>query len=160
MRRSCLFVAAVAIAALPACQARADSTAPAPKPRLTEAQALKIAMSSLETWDTENAKALDTMYTPNAIGFDASTPPFLGNGAAFVAINQPFKAMNFDKVSVPIQKIQVLSDDIFVFTTVSNLASTNGPGKPVTYRCTDVWQRQPDNKFLVINEHCSFPPKQ
>jgi len=67
-------------------------------------EALKIAMSPLVSWDAENAKALDTMYTPNAIGFDASTAPFLANGAAFVAINQPFKAMNFDKVSVLTQK--------------------------------------------------------
>jgi hypothetical protein len=87
MRRHRLFMAAVAIAALPASQAHADPRAAAPKPKLTEAQALKIAMSSLETWDTENAKALDTAYAPNSIGFDASTTPLVPNGAAFVAIN-------------------------------------------------------------------------
>jgi len=125
MRRHRLFMAAVAIAALPACQADADPTAAAPKPRLTEEQALKIAMSSLETWDTENAKALDTAYAPNAIGFDASTAPLVPNGAAFVAINQDFMAMKFDKVNVRLQRAQIISDDVFIFTGYTDLASTH-----------------------------------
>jgi ketosteroid isomerase-like protein len=159
MRRFSHVVALAAITGLAGCQQPAGSPVAAPKARLTEARALAIAMSPLTNWSTENAKALDAMYSPDAIGFDASTAPLVVDGAAFVAINQPFKAMNYNKVTVGTQKIQVLSDDIFVFTSDSDLVSTTGPDKPTKYRCTDVFQRQADGKFLVVNEHCSFPPK-
>ena len=159
MRRFCHVVGLAVIAVLAGCQQPAGSPTAAPKARLTEAQALAIAMSPLTNWATENAKALDSMYSPDAIGFDASTAPLVVNEAAFVAINQPFKAMNYDKVTVGTRKIQVLSDDIFVFTSDTDLVSTTGPGKPTKYRCTDVFQRQADGKFLVVNEHCSYPPK-
>jgi ketosteroid isomerase-like protein len=68
-------------------------------------------------------------------------------------------AMKFDKVNVRLQKAQIISDDAFIFTSYTDLASTLGPGKPSSWRCTGVFQRQPDNKFRMINEHCSFPPK-
>lgn len=147
-----------AIAALTVCDQAAASVRMAPRAKLTAAAALKIAMSPLVIWDKQNAKALDTMYMSSAVGFDASTAPLLVGGDAFVAINQLFKAMNYNKVEVPVKKVQVIDSDVFVFTSVTNLASTKGPGKPVTYRCTDIFQRQSNGQFKIVNEHCSFPP--
>jgi len=158
MRLIRLVPAAVAIAILSGCQKPADPLAAAPKARLTEAEAIRIATMPLTNWSTENAKALDAAYAPDAIGFDASAAPLVPNGAAFVKINQDFMAMKFDKVNVRMRKVQILSEDIFIFTSYTDLASTHGPGKASSWRCTGVFQRQPDDKFQMVNEHCSFPP--
>jgi ketosteroid isomerase-like protein len=157
LRLSRIALAALATITLTAAKNPADPSATAPK--LTEAEATRIAMAPLVHWDMENAKVIDTVYAPDAIGFDASTAPLVANSAAFVAINQDFMAMNFDKVTVPIHKVQVLSEDIFIFTSDTELASTTGPGQPTRYRCTDVFKRQAAGEFLVVNEHCSFSPK-
>jgi ketosteroid isomerase-like protein len=158
MRRFRYVVAVAAIAVLAACQKLGGSPAAPHTAKLTEAEAIRIATTPLTGWDKENAKALDTAYAPDAIGFDASTAPLVPNGAAFVKINQDFMAMKFDKVNVRLQKAQIISDDAFIFTSYTDLASTHGPGKPSSWRCTGVFQRQSDNKFRMINEHCSFPP--
>ena len=159
MRRSSFILAALVLVTLTGFEKPGDSRAATPKAKLTEAEAIRIATTPLTDWATENAKALDTAYAPEAIGFDASTAPLVPNGAAFVKINQDFMAMNFDKVNVRLQKVQILSDDIFIFTSYTDLASTDGPGKASSWRCTGVFQRQRDGKFRMVNEHCSFPPK-
>jgi ketosteroid isomerase-like protein len=159
MRSSRIVLAALAIITLTGAQKPADPPATATRTKLSEAEATRIAMSPLVHWDTENAKLLDTMYAPDAIGFYGANVRLVANRAGFVAINREFLAMKFDKLSVPLLKVQILSDDIFIITSHTDLTSTDGPVKAMRLRCTDVFQRQSDGKFLVINEHCSFPPK-
>jgi len=159
MQRSRLVLAALFIVTLTGCHKPPNLPAAAPKTRLTEEEAIRIATAPMADWDTKNSQALDTMYAPDAIGFEPNTAPLVANGAAWLKINKDLLAMKFDKVTVQMRKVQILSNDVFILTSYTDMTSTNGPMSSTTWRCTDVFQRLSDGKFRIVNEHCSYPPK-
>ena len=140
-------------------QKPADQPVAVPSARLTEAEAIRIASAPMANWSTMGTQALDAMYTADAIGFEPNTAPLIASGAAFAKVNKDLLAMKFDKVKALETKVQILSDDVFILTTCTDMTSTDGPVKSTTWRCTGVFQRQPDGKFRMVNEHCSYPPK-
>ena len=159
MHRPCLFLAALAFAALTGCQKPADPPAAAPKITLTEAEAIRIAHEPMVDWDKKGTQALDAAYAPDAIGYEPTKVTLFEGSAAFVQLNKDLVAMKFDKVDVREQKVQIISNDVFILTTSSDMKSTAGPVKSMTWRCTDVFQRKGTGPFRTVNEHCSYPPK-
>ena len=130
----------------------------APKGILTQATAERIGDTTVATWLSMDAKKIDAMYAPDVVGFDAGTGPLATTRVAFTKINEDFAAMKFDKGTVTARSVQILSPNTFVFSSYSDLTSTDGTMKTMSIRCTDVFKRQASGKFLIVNEHCSLPP--
>jgi ketosteroid isomerase-like protein len=159
MHRPRLVLATFVIAGLTGCQKPADQLTPAPDATLTEAEAIRIATAPMADWDKKGTQALDTAYAPDAIGYEPTNVALVTGSAGFIQVNKDLLKMRFDKVNVREQKVQILSNQIFIFTTSSDMRSTTGPIKSMTWRCTDVFQRKGTGPFRTVNEHCSYPPK-
>ena len=159
MRRSRVILAALTLVTLIGVQKPADPQSTAPKVKLTEAEAIRIATAPMADWDKMGTQALDSQYASDAIGFEPNTVSLVAGSAAWLKINKDLLAMKFDKVTVRERKVQILSDDIFILTSETDMSSSDGPVKATTWRCTDVFQRKSDGKFRTVNEHCSYPPK-
>ena len=66
--------------------------------------------------------------------------------------------MKFDHLAITQSKTQILDPDTFILSSMGNLTSTAGTVKALPIRCTDVYRKQADDKFLIVNEHCSSTP--
>src|SRR4029079_13825122 len=76
----------------------------------------------------------------------AATTEFLNSGVTSLAINS--------------QKAQILDADTFVVTSIVTARMTQGRTQSeATLRLTDVGQRQPDGRWLIVNEHASAMPQ-
>jgi ketosteroid isomerase-like protein len=101
---------------------------------------------------------IDALYAPDVVGFDVVAPPLSTDRANWTKIQQGFAAMKFDHLAITQSKTQILDGDVFIFSSVGNLTSTAGSVKAMSIRCTDVFRKQADGKFLIVNEHCSSVP--
>ena len=55
---------------------------------------------------------------------------------------------------------QRLDADHFIASGTATLTSTDGPTKSATMRFTDVYERQADGRWLIVNEHVSMKPEE
>ena len=125
---------------------------------MTDADAATITDATVATWQSMDAAKIDALYAPDVVGFDVDAPPLSTDRANWTKLQQAFAAAKYDHVAVTQSKTQILDSNNFVFSTVANLTSSAGPAKAATIRCTDVFHKQTDGKFLIANEHCSRMP--
>jgi len=125
---------------------------------LSDADAAKITDATVATWQSMDAAKIDALYAPDVVGFDVSAAPLSTDRANWTKLQQGFAAMKFDHLAITQSKTQILDPDTFVFSSVGNLTSTAGSVKALSIRCTDVYRKQADDKFLIVNEHCSAVP--
>jgi ketosteroid isomerase-like protein len=125
---------------------------------LSEADAAKITDATVATWQSMDASKIDALYAPDVVGFDVSAAPLSTDRANWTKLQQGFAAMKFDHLAITQSKTQILDSDTFIFSSLGNLTSTAGTVKALPIRCTDVYRKQADDKFLIVNEHCSSPP--
>jgi ketosteroid isomerase-like protein len=125
---------------------------------ISDADAAKITDATVAAWQTMDAAKIDALYAPDVVGFDVSAAPLSTDRANWTKLQQGFAAMKFDKATVTQSKTQILDGDDFIFSSVANLTSTAGSVKALSLRCTDVFHKQADGKFLIVNEHCSAVP--
>jgi ketosteroid isomerase-like protein len=125
---------------------------------ISDSDAAKVTDATVATWQSMDAAKIDALYAPDVVGFDSSAPAMSTDRANWTKLQQGFAAMKFDHVAVAQSKTQILDGDNFVFSSVSNLTSAAGSVKALSLRCTDVYHRQGDGKFLIVNEHCSAVP--
>ncbi|MEO6247067.1 MAG: DUF4440 domain-containing protein [Sphingomicrobium sp.] len=126
---------------------------------ISEAEAKAATDATVATWASMDAKKIDALYAPDVVGFDISAPGLSTDRANWTKNQQSFADGKFDKVVVRESKTQVLDGDDFIFSSTSDGTSSAGPIKVATFRCTDVFRKQADGKFLIVNEHCSGVPK-
>lgn len=150
------FLAVSAAVALSGCQQRAAEPAAAP---LSEAEAAKIADASEAAWTSMDVARIDPLYAGDVVAFDVGEPAMVAGSEAMQKVNTAFAAMKFDKAAVPDRKIQVLDADTFVVSGTATLTSTEGELKEGTIRFSDVYQKQADGGWKIVNEHISFPPE-
>jgi len=148
-----LLVASTAIAA---CQQKAAE--PAAVAVISEADANKVVDATLADWQSMDAAKIDAWYAPDVVGFDATVPDLSTDRANWTKIQQGFADMKFDKIDVTARKLQILDGEDFILSTMANLTSSTGPTKAASIRCTDVFRKQADGSFLIVNEHCSMVP--
>ena len=125
---------------------------------ISESDAAKVTDAMVATWQSMDATKIDALYAPDVVGFDSTAAPLSTDRANWTKLQQGFAAMKFDHLAVTQSKTQILDGDDFIFSSVSNLTSTSGSIKALSLRCTDVFHKQSDGKFLVVNEHCSTVP--
>ena len=125
---------------------------------LSDADAAKITDATVATWQSMDASKIDGLYAPDVVGFDVSAAPLSTDRANWTKLQQGFAAMKFDHLAITQSKTQILDSETFIFSSVGNLTSTAGTVKALPIRCTDVYRKQADDKFLIVNEHCSSVP--
>jgi len=149
----------VASTAIAACQQKAAEPAePAAAAPISEADANKVVDATLADWQSMDAAKIDAGYAPDVVGFDATVPDLSTDRANWTKIQQGFAGMKFDKIDVTARELQILDGEDFILSTMANLTSTDGPTKAASIRCTDVFRKQADGNFLIVNEHCSTVP--
>jgi len=125
---------------------------------LSDADAGKITDATVAAWQSMDASKIDGLYAPEVVGFDVSAAPLSTDRANWTKLQQGFAAMKFDHLAMTQSKTQILDPDTFIFSSIGNLTSTAGTVKALPIRCTDVYHKQADGKFLIVNEHCSSVP--
>jgi hypothetical protein len=158
---STALAATLAAATLPSASIAQPTDVPAATPsamKLTDAQAAAIADAAQLAWTSMDAAKIDSVYGANIIGFDPMAPPLSTDRGNWTRLQQGFAAMKFNQVNIPDRKIQILDDNTFVVSGIAQFTSKDGPVKAMPMRFTDVYQRQPGGKFLIVNEHVSQVP--
>jgi ketosteroid isomerase-like protein len=158
--RALALVASIAtISAAAACQKQAAS-APAAESaaRISDSDAAAAADAAQAAWTSMDVRKIDAVYAPNIVGFDPMAPSLSTDRGNWTKLQQGFAAMKFDRVDIPDRSIQILDGDDFVVSGTANFTSKDGPVKSMPMRFTDVYHKQADGSFLIVNEHVSQVP--
>jgi len=145
-----------AAAVLAACSQKTAEPA-APAAAVTEADAAAAADATQAAWVTMDAAKIEAPYAKDIVAFDPVEAPLSTTWDNWHKLQEGFAAAKFDKVDVADRKIQLLDSDTFV---VSGTGTMTGSGEPksAVMRFTDVYQKQADGKWLIVNEHVSMAP--
>ena len=148
-------VAAAACLMLSACQ-KADAPAAA---AVTEPDASAAFDATVAAWGSMDAAKVKALYASDVAGYDYTNAPLVTDRAIWDKDQDSFAAAKLDQITVTEKKIQLLGPDAFVVSSTSEGKSTAVPANNTTFRCTDIYQRQADGKWLIVNENCGAPPK-
>jgi len=129
------------------------------RPPVTKAEAVKIAEAAEANFMTGDAKKVMAPYANGAVMFDASTPGFSTDRKVQTGWAQSFVSMKPGDYHVPDRQIQLLGTDAFISSGTEMFTVAAGAARPtLTFRFTDVFQRQPDGSWKIVHEHLSSPP--
>ena len=126
---------------------------------ISEADATKIADATENTWRSMDAASIKALYAPGIVGFDAGVAPLSTDRATWDKLQDGYAAARLDKITDSARKIQVLSADVFVMSGIADATSSSTPANNAVIRYTDVFEKQPDGTWLIVNEHTSIAPK-
>jgi ketosteroid isomerase-like protein len=133
--------------------------APGAKPAVSEADAAAAADATQAAWVTMDVAKIEAPYARDVVAFDPVDPPMSTTWENWDRLQKGFAAMKVDKMSVPDRKIQILDADNFIVSGTADFTSTDGPMKLGSMRFTDVYHRQSDGKWQIVNEHVSMKPE-
>ena len=147
---------AIFIAILPALAACQPSAA---VPPVTEAQATQIAAAAEATFTGGDLGTIMNQYASNAVMIDASTADPSTDRKIQSGWAKTFVSMKPADYQVANRHIQLVGPDAFISTGVERFTVEAGTARPtVSARFTDVFQRQKDGGWKIINEQVSMPP--
>ena len=127
--------------------------------KLSETDAAAAADATQAAWITMDLTKVLSLYSKDVVAFDPAAAPLATDWATFEKLNQGFVAMKFDGITVPDRKIQIVDADTFIVSGTGEMTSKEGQVKASSMRFTDVYEKQADGKWLIVNEHVSFVPK-
>ena len=133
------------------------ATAPTPTP-ISEAEAGKIADTTVATWLSMDAGKIKAMYAPNVAGFDSTIGPLANGKAAWDKMQDGFVTAKMDGSTQKERVIQVLDADTFVMSGTWDVTSSAIPANNSALRCTVVYEKDAAGAWLIANEHCSAVP--
>ena len=149
--RSTLILLTLAVAAC--------AKAPSGNPPVTQAEAAKIAEQAEANFTTGDAKKVMAQYADNAVMIDAASPDPSADRKVQSGWAQTFVSMQPADYKVIDRKIQLLGGDAFISSGIETFTVAAGAARPtVSARFTDVFQRQKDGSWKIVNEHVSMPP--
>ena len=150
MRHPSLVVATISLAA---CQP------PTANPPVTETQATQIATAAEANFTTGDLGKIMDQYAGNAVMIDAATVDPSADRKVQSGWAKNFVSMKPADYQVAGRHIQLLGPDAFISTGIEHFTVEAGAARPtVSARFTDVFQRQADGKWKIVNEHVSMPP--
>ena len=152
MRRSSTFLLPLALAA---CEKAPSDSSP-----VTVAEATQIAERAEASFTKGNAKEIMAQYANNAVMIDAGSPDPSTDRKVQSGWAQTFISMQPADFKVVDRHIQLLGKDAFASSGIETFTVAAGAARPtVSARFTDVFQRQKDGSWKIINEHVSMPPE-
>ncbi len=141
--------------ALSACE-----KASTPSPPITAAEATRIAERAESTFTKGDVKAIMSQYANDAVMIDAGSPDPSTDRKVQSGWAQTFVSMRPADYKVVDRRIQLLGGDAFVSSGIETFTVAAGAARPtVSARFTDVFQRQKDGSWKIVNEHVSMPPE-
>jgi len=105
-----------------------------------------------------DAAKIKALYAPGVVAFDFSAPDLVTERAKFDEIQDGFAAAKFDAAEQVSRNVQILDADTFVMNGTWNITSSATPANNSSVRCTDVFEKGEDGKWLIASEHCSPVP--
>jgi uncharacterized protein (TIGR02246 family) len=141
--------------ALSACEKAPTHSSP-----VTVAEATQIAERTEATFTKGDAKAIMSQYANDAVMIDAGSPDPSTNRKVQSGWAQTFVSMQPADYKVLNRHVQLLGSDAFISSGIETFTVAAGAGRPtVSARFTDVFQRQKDGSWKIVNEHVSMPPE-
>ena len=152
MRRSSTLLLPFALAA---CE-----QAPRGRPPVTVAEATRIAERAEASFTKGDVKAVMAQYANNAVMIDAGSPNPSTDRKVQSGWARTFVSMRPANYNVIDRHIQLLGGDAFISSGIETFTVAAGAARPtVSARFTDVFQRQQDGSWKIVNEHVSMPPE-
>ena len=147
---------AVSLFALAACNQQ-----PAAPPQAatvpTDVEAAAIVDAAEAAWTSADTAKIMASYKEGGVWFDPVAVEPSADRAVQTKWTDGFTAMKLTEKSVAAKNVQVLDADTIVASGIATFKS--GPGAdPVTFRYTDVYEKQADGKWLIVHEHLSATP--
>ena len=140
--------------ALTACMRDSPHNAP-----VTGDEATRIAEQAEASFTSGDLNAIMSHYADGAVMFDASHANLSTDRKAQAGWAQSFISMKPGDYHVPDRQIQVLGPDAFISSGTEIFTVAAGAARPtVSARFTDVFKRQKDGSWKIVNEHVSMPP--
>jgi len=147
-------VALIGLPALAGCMRDAPRHAP-----VTKDEATRIAEQAEATFTSGNLDTIMRNYADGAVMFDASHGDYSTDRKVQSGWAQSFVSMKPGDYHVPDRTIQIVGPDAFVSSGTEVFTVAAGAARPtVSARFTDVYQRQKDGSWKIVNEHVSMPP--
>ena len=132
---------------------------PGSNPPVSEAQAQKIAEQAEASFTTGDVKAVMAQYADGAVMIDAASPDPSADRKVQSDWAQTFVSMKPADYQVRGRHIQLLGPDSFASTGIESFTVAAGTARPtISARFTDIFQRQKDGGWKIVNEHVSMPP--
>jgi ketosteroid isomerase-like protein len=153
MKPSLIALALVALCTTTGCQ---EQNAVAAVP--SDADPTAAADKTQKAWASMDLKQILALYANDIVGFDPVEPALSSSWANWDRLNQAFVKMKFDALTVSDRKIQILDANTFVASGTGHMTSKDGPMKTADVRFTDVYEKQEDGSWLIVNEHVSMVP--
>jgi ketosteroid isomerase-like protein len=123
------------------------------------AQATKIAEGAEANFTKGDVKAVMAQYADNAVLIDATSPNPSTDRGVQSRWAQTFVSMQPADYKVVDRHIQLVGPDAFVSSGIETFTVAAGSARPtVSARFNDVFQRQKDGSWKIVNEHVSMPP--
>lgn len=133
-----------------------DSRGHAP---VTNDEAARIAEQAEASFTSGKLDAIMSHYADGAVMFDASHAGLTTDRKVQASWAQSFVSMKPADYHVPDRQIQIVGPDAFVSSGTEVFTVAAGAARPtVSARFTDVFQRQKDGSWKIVNEHVSMPP--
>lgn len=151
-----MLATAAAYIMLGACQ---KGESPVAASAVTEAEVNQVFDATIAAWASMDADKIKALYGPGVAGFDFAAGPLVGDRATWDKNQEGYAAMKIDSVKVVGKHIQILDAATFIVTSLTEDTSTTMPKSNGLVRCTDVFHRDEQGKWPIINEHCSAMPK-
>ena len=99
-------------------------------------------------------------YANNAVMIDAGSPDPSVDRQVQSGWAQTFVSMQPADYKVIDRQVQLLGGDAFISSGIETFTVAAGAARPsVSARFTDVFQRQKDGGWKIVNEHVSMPPQ-
>jgi ketosteroid isomerase-like protein len=137
----------------------ACAKAPSGQPPVTEAEAAKIAAAAEANFTTGDVNKIMDQYASGAVMIDAATPDPSTDRKVQTGWARTFNSMAPANYEVVGRHIQLIGGDAFVSSGIERFTVAAGAARPtVSARFTDVFQRQSDGRWKIVNEHVSMPP--
>lgn len=143
-------IAAIAILAATGACKRVESA------KVDEATMTKASDAMISTVLSGDVSKVDALYAKDIIAVDPIAADFATDSDGIHKFNQGFMDMKVDKLAFTERHFQALDDEDFIVTAKLHMESSAGPVKAADFRVTDSFRKQPDGKFLIVNEHVSF----
>jgi len=145
--------------AVPSALLLAACQQPTARPPVTEAEAARIATAAEANFTTGDLGKIMDQYAGNAVMIDAATVDPSADRKIQSGWAKNFVSMKPADYQVAGRHIQLVGPDAFISTGIERFTVEAGAARPtVSARFTDVFQRQSDGKWKIINEHVSMPP--
>ena len=149
-----MMVLVTAMALLAGCKQAPSGRAP-----VTTAEAETIATAAEATFTTGDLGKIMDQYADNAVMIDASKADPSADRKVATDSARAFVSMKPADYHVVGRHIQLIGPDAFISSGIEQFTVAAGTARPtVSARFNDVFQRQADGKWKIINEHVSMPP--